>query len=466
MIFTEFRFLLFFGVVFCLHWMLRTNQQRKILLLVSSYVFYGAWDWRFLFLIFTSTVVDYFAAAKLHATDDEKKRKRWLLVSLVVNLGLLGLFKYFNFFIDSAGTLLEYLDIPFQMTTLEILLPVGISFYTFQTLSYSIDIYRRNLEPTQSFLDMMLFVSFFPQLVAGPIVRAVHFLPQLLHKTSLSKVDIKGCLVLFLIGYFKKAVVSDTISPTIDEYFSNNAAFDSLAAWIACTLFAVQVYADFSGYSDMAIATAGLLGYHFGRNFAFPFFARNLAMFWRRWHISLSGWLRDYLFIPLGGSRGSAAFVMRNLMITMVLSGLWHGAGWNYILFGFFHGGGLGVHYLWRRWRGKEEAAGLVGAVCCFVTFSWFAISMAFFRAPDNESLIEVWKGLCFLSSGTQTIDPRWFLPVAALAICHWLSYRNYVPAWWEKTPTWLFALGYGVAVELCLAFSAPVAEPFVYFQF
>ncbi len=466
MIFTEVRFLLFFLTVFCVHWLLPSHRNRKIFLLIASYAFYGAWDWRFCFLILCSTLLDFTVARRIHANEDQLKRRRWLMVSLVANLGLLAVFKYFNFFMASSVDFLQMVGLQANWTTLNIVLPVGISFYTFQTLSYTIDIYRRQLEPAKSLLDMMLFVSFFPQLVAGPIVRARNFLPQLVVPVSLKSVDIKGCLVLFLIGYFKKSVVGDTLAPVVDLYYADYLSYDTGAAWLALLLFTVQVYVDFSGYSDMALATAGLLGYRLGRNFHSPLLSTNITDFWRRWHISLSAWLRDYVFISLGGSRVSVPMIIRNLMITMVLSGLWHGAGWTWVIFGVIHGVLLSGSVLWRRRRGDQETT-FEAVIGVPITFTLFLLSLIFFRAPDLASACEILVGaLTFHSYGDASLSSVWLPIVAVLGVCHWALYRDFKPLWWRAIPNGSFAIGYGACAELSLLFSAPLVEPFVYFQF
>jgi alginate O-acetyltransferase complex protein AlgI len=304
MIFTELSFLAFFALVFGVHWWLTSHRARKLWLLAASYFFYGAWDWRFLSLIVGSTALDYVVGLRLEGNDDERSRKRWIALSVVANLGLLGVFKYANFFLDSAIRLASALGFEASPHVLGIVLPVGISFYTFQTMSYSLDVYRRELRAVRDPLDFALFVTFFPQLVAGPIVRAIDFLPQLERVRVWRDVRVRACATLFLVGYVKKACIGDNVAELVDPYFKDPALYDALSAWIAVLFYAVQIYCDFSGYSDMAIATAGLFGYELRLNFDFPYFAASIRDFWRRWHMSLSSWLRDYLYIPLGGSRG------------------------------------------------------------------------------------------------------------------------------------------------------------------
>ncbi len=470
MLFVDFVFLPFFATVFLVHWALRTNRARKVWLLAASYFFYGAWDWRFLSLIVFSTAVDYFVGCRLeHAV----KRKRWLMLSLCANLGLLGTFKYFNFFVDSAVALLNTAGFDAHESTLRIVLPVGISFYTFQTLSYSIDVYRKKLAPTRSVLDLALFVAFFPQLVAGPIIRAVDFLPQLRTKTVFARTDVRAALVLFLVGFVKKACISDGIAHIPDAYFADPAHFDAVSAWIATLFYAVQIYCDFSGYSDMAIACAALLGYELCENFRHPYFAADITAFWRRWHISLSSWLRDYLYIPLGGNRGSRLFTYRNLMLTMLLGGLWHGAGWNFVIWGALHGAALGVHRAWQRSERSFPSAvrPFVRAVSPLATFLFVCFCWIFFRA---ESLGDAWiavRGFCLFdgagSARVGTLGP-WFATgvVAALGVVHLASARHIVEPLWRRAPSWAFALGLAAAVAVVLPFVPLEAKPFIYFQF
>ncbi|PYK08293.1 MAG: hypothetical protein DME65_14265, partial [Verrucomicrobia bacterium] len=328
---------------------MRSNSARKVWLLLCSYAFYAAWNWKFTFLVLGSTTVDYVVGQMLGRTEHPAWRRFWIATSVCVNLGVLAFFKYFNFFVSSASGFLAWLGLPASVNTLNIILPVGISFYTFHSMSYTIDVYRGKQRPISNFVDLSLFVSFFPPLVAGPIVRAVYFLPQLVSTKKFSNVDVRGAVMLFLAGLIKKACIADGVAPTVDRYFAHPADFTATSAWIGVLFYAIQIYCDFSGYTDMAIAAARLLGYQLPNNFQFPYFARNVSDFWRRWHISLSSWLRDYLYIPLGGNRGSRGFVYRNVMITMLLGGLWHGAAWTFVIWGALHGTALLIHREWTR---------------------------------------------------------------------------------------------------------------------
>jgi D-alanyl-lipoteichoic acid acyltransferase DltB (MBOAT superfamily) len=324
------------------------------MLLVASYVFYGAWDWRFLSLILTSTVVDYLVGLRL-GQEYVERRRRWLLaLSLTVNLGMLGVFKYFGFFAESFRQMLLAVGYEADPVMLSIVLPVGISFYTFQTLSYTIDVYRRDLEPTRDVLDFALFVAFFPQLVAGPIERARNLLPNITAPRTLSCEALGRGAVLCLLGLIKKVVIADAIGPSVDAIYSSPDP-SRLDIVFATWLFAIQIYCDFSGYTDIARGVAKMLGFGLMRNFAQPYFAADPQEFWRRWHISLSTWLRDYLYIPLGGNRGGGWRTNRNLMATMTLGGLWHGAAWNFVLWGVYQGGLLSLH---RALAGRHRRTG------------------------------------------------------------------------------------------------------------
>jgi alginate O-acetyltransferase complex protein AlgI len=462
MIFTELSFLAFFALVFGVHWWLTSHRARKLWLLAASYFFYGAWDWRFLSLIVGSTALDYVVGLRLEGNDDERSRKRWIALSVVANLGLLGVFKYANFFLDSAIRLASALGFEASPHVLGIVLPVGISFYTFQTMSYSLDVYRRELRAVRDPLDFALFVTFFPQLVAGPIVRAIDFLPQLERVRVWRDVRVRACATLFLVGYVKKACIGDNVAELVDPYFKDPALYDALSAWIAVLFYAVQIYCDFSGYSDMAIATAGLFGYELRLNFDFPYFAASIRDFWRRWHMSLSSWLRDYLYIPLGGSRGSRLFQYRNLMLTMLLGGLWHGAGWNFVIWGALHGAALVAHREWER-RGLRMPAAL-GLVA---TFWWVLLAWIFFRAPSFDgALVTVRSFVLFQAEGARSFGVWPLVTFAALALVHALAARRWVERVTEPLPDWGYALLLGALVPLALAFTNAAVKPFIYFQF
>ena len=363
------------------------------------------------------------------------------MLSLALNLGLLGVFKYYGFFVESARGLLDALGIALHARVPEIVLPVGISFYTFQTLSYTIDVYRRRIEPLHSLPDFALFVSFFPQLVAGPIVRASDFLPQLERRPRWADVAVRRALVLFLVGFVKKACIADGVAPVVDRVFAHPALWTSSAVWTAVLLYAVQIYCDFSGYTDMAIACAELLGFRLEKNFDFPYVARSVTEFWRRWHISLSGWLRDYLYIPLGGNRGGRLATHRNLLLTMLLGGLWHGAAWTFVAWGGLHGVALAAHKEWRRWLGGGSGGGprpdlrrrlpelpapVAAGAGWAATFVWVCLAWIFFRAQsfaDAAVLVRSFFGVP--GAASLRLDPGWLVLVAVVGAAHWLGARG-----------------------------------------
>lgn len=340
MLFNSIEFFLFLPIVFTLYWFIlnKNLKSQNLLILVSSYVFYGWWDYRFLSLIFLSTVVDYFIGLNIHKQSSEKKQKLLLWSSVFFNVSFLGFFKYYNFFVDSWIDLFNYVGYEIKSVwTLNIILPVGISFYTFQTMSYTIDIYKKKLEPTKDFISFASFVSFFPQLVAGPIERASNLLPQILNKREFQyEKGVEG-LRLILWGMFKKVVIADSLAPVVDNIFNNYESFGGLSLFLGAIYFSFQIYCDFSGYSDIAIGTSKLFGIELMSNFKFPYFSRNIGEFWRKWHISLSSWFKDYIYIPLGGSKEGKWKSVRNIFIIFLVSGFWHGANWTFIFWGCYH---------------------------------------------------------------------------------------------------------------------------------
>ena len=336
MLFNSLDFAIFLPVVFLLYWFI-TNKNLKLqnfLIVVASYFFYGWWDWRFLSLILFSTIVDYTVGLGLLKQENQLKRKILLLASIIVNLGFLGFFKYYNFFLDNFISAFSFFGAEIKSNSLNIILPVGISFYTFQTLSYSIDVYKRKLEPTKDFIAFSAFVSFFPQLVAGPIERATNLLPQFYNKRTFDYSKAVDGMRQILWGLFKKIVIADNCAEYANQIFNNSADMNGSTLVLGALFFTFQIYGDFSGYSDIAIGTARLFGFDLMRNFAFPYFSRDIAEFWRRWHISLSTWFRDYVYIPLGGSRGGIWMKIRNTFIIFIVSGFWHGANWTFIVWG------------------------------------------------------------------------------------------------------------------------------------
>ncbi|MFD0836313.1 MBOAT family O-acyltransferase [Mariniflexile aquimaris] len=340
MIFNSIEFFIFLGIVYFLYWFVfkKHLKAQNILLLVVSYVFYGWWDWRFLSLILLSTVVDYYVALRIDKNNNVKERKQWLWVSVVFNIGLLGFFKYYNFFIESWVDMFAMFGYQMKSTwTLKVILPVGISFYTFQTMSYSFDVYYKKLKPTTDFLSFAAFVSFFPQLVAGPIERASNLLPQILNKRVFNYAQSVAGLKLILWGLFKKVVIADSLGYIVDDIFANYSSYPASTLVIGVVFFSFQIYGDFSGYSDIAIGTSKLFGVELMSNFKFPYFARSIGEFWRRWHISLTTWFRDYLYIPMGGSQTGQLKSIRNVFIIFLVSGFWHGANWTFLVWGVIH---------------------------------------------------------------------------------------------------------------------------------
>ncbi|HEX8311652.1 MAG TPA: MBOAT family O-acyltransferase [Chthoniobacteraceae bacterium] len=502
MLFVEFRFVIFFLIVFAVHWSLRGNTARKVWLLVVSHFFYACFfigdpwkfytlirdqqplpaGWWFPLVLIGSTCMDYAVGRGIGASPTQRGKRGWLLLSMVANLGVLCFFKYYDFFVTSASEFLGWFGLSASVHTLNLILPYGISFYTFQSMSYSIDVYRGRLEPVRRFLDLAFFIAFFPQLVAGPIVRAMTFLPQVFVTRVWSQVDVRACLVLFFIGFVKKACVSENVAPLVDQLFADPMKYDVYSTWIGVLFYAVQIYCDFSGYTDMAIATAGLLGYQLTINFNFPYFAAHITEFWRRWHISLSTWLRDYLYISLGGNRGSKIFTYRNLMLTMLLGGLWHGASWNFVIWGGLHGVALIIH---REWQNATEGAAagfkkvmsFVGPALCFY---WVCITWIFFRA---QPVVEEKTGkvlatglevagsilqsfVLFQGHGKKsfTIHCLWLFLV--LVLMHWLCSRGAFATWWRRLPEWAFAGLLGVGTAVALFFVPAKYKAFIYFQF
>lgn len=339
MLFNSLEFAIFFPFIFLLYWFLmgKSLKWQNILLLVASYFFYGCWDWRFLFLLAFSTLLDYYSGIAIYNADKKKNKKTWLILSVGINLGFLSVFKYYNFFIDSFAEGLDMLGMQVNYSTLNIILPVGISFYTFHGLSYVFDIYNERIRPTTNLVNYTLFVSFFPLLVAGPIERATHLLPQIERPRSFKYSKAIDGLKQIVWGLFKKVVIADNCAEIANSIFSTYEDQSGSTLVLGALLFAFQIYGDFSGYSDIALGTARLLGFELLKNFNFPYFSRDIAEFWRRWHISLSSWFKDYLYFPLGGSKGGKWMRIRNTFIIFIVSGFWHGANWTFLAWGFLN---------------------------------------------------------------------------------------------------------------------------------
>jgi len=394
MLFNSIDFVIFLPIVFVLYWFVTSKNLRlqNFLIVIASYVFYGWWDWRFLSLIVFSTVVDYTIGRVLKTEKNDLRRKVLLWSSIVVNLGFLGFFKYYNFFLDNFISAFTFFGYEITASSLNIILPVGISFYTFQTLSYTIDVYKRKLEPTTDFIAFSAFVSFFPQLVAGPIERATNLLPQFYKKRTFNYSKAVDGLRQVLWGLFKKIVIADNSAQIANEIFNNSADYSGSTLALGALFFTFQIYGDFSGYSDIAIGTSRLFGFNLRQNFAFPYFSRDIAEFWRRWHISLSTWFRDYLYIPIGGSRGGTIMKVRNTFVIFIVSGFWHGANWTFVVWGALNA----IYFLPLLLFNKNRVNTNIVAQGKYlpsikeffqisITFSLTVVSWVFFRAESVE---------------------------------------------------------------------------------
>jgi D-alanyl-lipoteichoic acid acyltransferase DltB (MBOAT superfamily) len=446
----------------------KSLKAQNALLLISSYVFYGWWDWRFLGLIFLSTVVDYFVGKKLGQSSKNRTRSAWLWVSIVFNLGLLGFFKYYNFFITSWLELFQIADQSATSWTIKIILPVGISFYTFQTMSYSLDIYNKKLKPVHDFISFAAFVSFFPQLVAGPIERASQLIPQIIKARKFNYDQSIGGVRLMLWGFFKKVVIADNLAPLVNDIFSNHEEYSGGTLVLGAIYFAFQIYCDFSGYSDIAIGTSKLFGIELMSNFKFPYFSRGIAEFWRRWHISLSTWFRDYLYIPIGGSRGNKYMALRNVLIIFVVSGFWHGANWTFIVWGLIHGLLFIPMLLFgfnrkhvdsvvaeNRWLPNLRELLSMGLTFIFVTLAWI-----FFRA---ESLEHAFSYLSRLSFSSPVYKSAIIYPITLISL-EWFNRKD------ERNPFTkinqkVTIITLSIAILLFRHFDNSNIE-FIYFQF
>ncbi len=462
-------FFVFFAIVLALYYPLPRRWQ-NILLVVASYVFYGWWDPRFCILLFISTALDYVCGLMIPG----RRPKLWLWISVVGQLGMLCFFKYYNFFESSVADLCRLFGMDPSWPTLKLVLPVGISFYTFQTLSYTIDIYRKKIEPTKDFVEFAVFVSFFPHLVAGPILRATYMLPQIRKDRHVGAREISEGAYFILVGLVKKVAIADMISPLVRSAAENPGAFTSMQLLLSCYMFALQIYCDFSGYTDIARGVSRLLGFHLPENFNWPYFSAGFREFWRRWHMSLSSWLRDYLYFSLGGSRCSTLKTYRNLFITMLLGGLWHGASWNFVLWGGLHGVYLALERMSDPFRNalKEKAqkyrlGWLLTALSVFFTFHVVNFTWIFFFIPDFSVAYKYFEGLLAF---TYSFDPdRGRLLVYAVTVILCIDLPELLLGgheWLMTRPRLLRALFYAAAVILLIITWTDNYEPFIYFQF
>lgn len=486
MLFSSPRFFLFLiGTLALLH-VTRPLARKKNVLAVASCLFYAAWDWRYLGLLLLVSVIDYACAAWIDTSTSERARKAWLFASISSNLGILAYFKYYNFFVGTWNGLLGQLV---SLPVMAIVLPAGISFYTFKSMSYTVDVYRREITPCRSHLDYVTFVTFFPELIAGPIVRASVFLPQMGRDIGPTTERVRVGTNIFLVGLFKKLVIADRMAQVADPVFASPDRFDTLSTWAGVVAYAIQIYADFSGYSDMAIGTAKMIGYDLPENFAMPYASPNITEFWRRWHITLSTWLRDYLYIPLGGNRAGSTRTYVNLLLTMLLGGLWHGASWNFVAWGALHGGALAFH----RWLSRATRLRLPVLVSLPLTLVFVMLAWVPFRAASFSDSWKVLRALFGAGAGRAHFihaSLAWCVPL--LVTTHWLCTMlersetlrahlspllQLLDVEWTRDPisgpafvlrgrtvVGAFVL---VTVFLLVFFFAEVsASPFIYFQF
>jgi len=469
MIFNSYVFWAFFAVVLFLYWRL-PHRGQNLLLLVASYVFYGYWDWRYLGLLAVSTLIDFFVSNAIHREHDQRTRLRLLVFSIVANLGILGYFKYAGFFVKEFADLLGVLGFQANLPVLNILLPVGISFYTFQTMAYTIDVYRGVTKPATSLFDFALFVAFFPQLVAGPIERSAQLLPQLVKPRSLRSGDFAEGLYHILIGMLKKVVIADNLAPIVNRVFSTPAAeLTSADVLIGVYAFAFQIYGDFSGYSSIAQGAAKWLGIDLSYNFKMPYFARSPSEFWQRWHITLSRWLRDYLYIPLGGNRRGPRRTYINLTLTMLLGGLWHGAAWTFVIWGAWHGLLLVAYRLVGVEKFEVRTSAWAAVLQAVLMFHLVCIGWLFFRADSFDQAIAMLAAL-----GTAPALTDYAMYGAAmilffagpLMIYEWHVYRSEDMLLALRKSSWQRCAAYGYCLVMLLVFPPLVQQVFIYFQF
>jgi len=470
MLFPTLDFLLFFLVVAAAMALLdRRFTAKKAMLVGASYFFYAQWDWRFCFLLATSTAISYAAGLLLGRTRRERSRRLVLAAGVSLHLFILGVFKYLDFLTLSANRLAHLLGLEHELPFVEILLPVGISFFTFHGISYVTDVYRRDVAVCRAPLDMALYMSFFPQLIAGPIVRAAYFLPQLARPSD-QPIPIAGALLLILGGMVKKVIVANYLATgLVDPVFAAPDNYGGPDLLLATYGYAVQIYCDFSGYTDIAIAIAALCGFRFPRNFNQPYRAARLREFWQRWHISLSTWLRDYLYKPLGGSRHGRLNTYRNLMITMLLGGIWHGAAWKFVMWGALHGGGLAVERMCQPWLGQRPASPLGRAVSWFVVFHFVCFAWIFFRAEDFTVAGIFIAGLgAGWSAGVQQAQPAMVALIAIGMAGQFLPPGSFERAGraLQQVPYWGLGAATGIALAAINALGPEGIAPFIYFRF
>ena len=473
MLFNSLTFVVFYVVITTLYWSLRGWNLRKNLLVVASYIFYGAWNPPFAALLFTTTAMDFWLGRQIAKAQTQRGKKRWLVASVCMNLSMLGFFKYGNFLLQNFQWLLARVGVIYQPPHLDILLPVGISFYTFHSLSYTLDIYRGVLQPTRSLRDFILAVSFFPQLVAGPIVRAGDFLPQLHYPTRLKTNQFLWGLALMTLGLFEKIVLADTLlSGPADRVFSYAGPLVAMDSWAGVLAFAGQIFFDFAGYSITAIGAALTLGFHLKDNFRFPYAAIGFSDFWRRWHISLSTFLRDYLYIPLGGNQVRPFRMALNLVIVMFLGGLWHGAAWTFVVWGLLHGSYLVIERVVRIFFENKTWAGhpITRVVAGFATYGAVCIAWVFFRASDFTIASRMLSGMFGgHPNGDMILTTRELLQIALVSgsviALHWAMRDESFETTVMRLPAWAIT-AIGSFMAFAIIFTQGTSNAFIYFQF
>ncbi len=473
MLFNSLTFVVFFTVVLAIYWNLHSWNARKNVLLIASYLFYGAWNPPFALLLFATTAMDFYLGARIARAETPRSRRGWLVTSVTVNLSMLGFFKYGNFLLENFQWLLARAGVTYQPPHLDILLPIGISFYTFHSLSYTLDVYRGATQPTRSLRDFLLAVSFFPQLVAGPIVRAADFLPQCDAPPAPRKGRFYWGLLLMTLGLFEKVVLADTLlSSSAESVFNYGGPLQSLDAWTGALAFAGQIFFDFAGYSICAIGAALCLGFNLKDNFRFPYAAVGFSDFWRRWHISLSTFLRDYLYIPLGGNRSGAMRAAINLMIVMFIGGLWHGAAWTFVVWGLIHGLGLVIERVFRAvYKNATWTETFAGKfVLGLGTYAAVCLAWVFFRAADFTTasrLIRAMTGA--LHGGDAILSTREILQVgivtACLLVAHWSLRETSIEAAVARVPRWLVTSIWTTMI-CAIILTQGNGSAFIYFQF
>ncbi|GAA4281234.1 MBOAT family O-acyltransferase [Gaetbulibacter aestuarii] len=471
MLFNSLSFVLFLVIVLALYYApILSWKGKKRMLLLSSYIFYGMWNPPLIILLWISTMIDWTAGQKLAVLDDPKKRKFWLLVSMFVNLGFLAFFKYGDFLLENFVHIMNLIGIDFQARPMDIILPMGISFYTFQTMSYTIDIYKKQIEPAKTFLDFALYVTFFPQLVAGPIVRAKDLISQFYEEKKATADQFIWGIFLLTIGLFQKVVLADTLlSGTSDTVFGTNDVLNGVDAWVGTIAFSGQIFFDFAGYSTCAIGIALMLGIILPDNFKYPYASLGFSDLWRRWHISLSSWLKDYLYIPLGGNRHGLTRLYVALMLTMLLGGLWHGAAWTFMIWGGLHGTYLIIERLQRRYI-PFKITKWNGIFLAFLTFSCVNITWVFFRARSFQKSWDMIKSMFYVNTdGAKILDNFTILKVSVLVailfLCHWIMRNTSMKEVSLKTSPYVLG-GVWAVMAFLIIIAQGSGEQFIYFQF